>query len=83
VTKTAPGSLRVAFTAPANNGAAITRYNVACTSAYGGVSGAKSAAAGPIVVTTLTTGKIYTCTVSATNARGTGRASIASAAVTA
>jgi hypothetical protein len=83
VTKVASGSLRVTFTAPANNGAAITKYTVACTSSNSGVAGTKTGTASPITVTALTAGKTYSCTVKATNSRGTGPASASSTAVTA
>ena len=71
------GPLTVTFTAGANNGAAITGYTATCTSSNGGVTGTQSGAASPITVTGLTTAKTYTCTVVATNARGTGLASAA------
>jgi hypothetical protein len=78
VTRIAAHTLRVTFTAPANNGAPITRYTATCSSPNGGASKAKSGKASPIVVTGLTAGKTYTCTVRATNSRGTGPASRAS-----
>jgi len=68
----------VSFTAPANNGSAITGYTV--TSSPGGFTGA--GASSPVTVTGLTNGTSYTFTVTATNAVGTGAASLASAAVT-
>ena len=72
IVKTAAGSLKVSFTAPAANGAAITSYTATCTSSNGGVTRSKSAASSPITVTTLSAGKTYTCTVRATNSRGAG-----------
>lgn len=73
------GTISVAFTAPASNGgAAITAYNASCTSSDGGAAGAGSGAASPIVVSGVTSGKTYTCTVTATNSVGTGAASAAS-----
>jgi len=72
--------LTVSFTAPNNGGSAITDYGASCTSSNGGTAGAASGAASPIVVAGLTNGKSYTCTVTATNANGTGPASLASAA---
>jgi len=45
------------FRAPANNGAAISRYNATCTSSNGGVTETKTGAVGPIKVTALTAGK--------------------------
>jgi hypothetical protein len=81
--KTAAGQIKVTFTAGANNGSAITSFTATCTSSTGGVSGTNSASVGPITVTGLTATESYTCTVTATNARGTGLASSASAVVTA
>ena len=88
VMKVASGSLRVAFAAPANDGATIIRYVVACASSNGGVTRDKTAKAplspgAPVMVTGLTSGKNYACTVKATNGRGTGPASRPSATVVA
>jgi len=81
-TTTATGSLTVSFTAPASNGgSAITSYTATCTSSDGGVTKTgvvSGAAAAPITVASATTGKSYTCTVKATNARGAGGASAVS-----
>ncbi len=69
----------VAFTAPiSNGGSAITGYTV--TSSPGSLTG--TGASSPIAVTGLTNGTAYTFTVTATNAAGTGLASVASNAVT-
>ncbi len=81
--KIASGQLKVSFTAGANNGSTITSFTATCSSSNGGVTRSQSAAAGPITVTTLTAGKLYTCVVAAANARGTGPPSAASSAVTA
>ncbi len=84
-TTTATGSLIVTFTLGADNGSAITSQIAKCTSSNGGVtetgthSGASAAA---ITVASLTTGKTYTCTVTATNPRGTSLASAPSPSVT-
>ena len=73
--------LSVAFVAPANGGSAITGYTAICTSSDGGVAGGNSGATSPIVVMTpLTNGKPYTCTVHATNVRRCGPESAASTA---
>ena len=62
-----------AFTAPGDGGNAITSYTANCVSSNGGTAGSASGATSPIVVGTLTNGKSYTCTVTATNTNGAGR----------
>ena len=83
VVKVANGQLKVSFTAGANNGASITSFTATCRSSNGGVVGSKTGPASPITVTGLTTAKTYTCTVTATNARGPGLASTPSATIVA
>jgi flagellar hook assembly protein FlgD/PKD repeat protein len=83
VVKSVSGSLAVTFAAPVNNGAAITGYTATCTSTNSGVTKTKTGTASPLTVTGLSAGKAYTCTVVATNSRGTGPPSPTSAAVTA
>jgi hypothetical protein len=68
----------IAFTPPASNGgAAITSYTATCTPGNISANGTGS----PIVVTGLTNGTAYSCSVRATNSAGTGAAS-ATVAVT-
>jgi predicted RNA-binding protein with TRAM domain len=81
--KIAAGQLRVTFTAGANNGAAVSSFTATCASSNGGATSSRTGAGSPITVTGLTTGKAYTCTVNATNSRGAGLASAASATVNA
>jgi hypothetical protein len=57
------------------NGAKITRYTATCTSSNHGVARSKAGKKSPILVTGLTRGKKYACTVKATNSRGAGPAS--------
>lgn len=68
------GTASVAFTAPASNGgSAITAYTATC-----GGSGASKTASGPaspLLVTGLTNGVAYTCSVKAANAQGSSLAS--------
>src|SRR5262249_10282435 len=69
-----PGNAQasIAFTAPASNGgSAITSYKATCNP--GAITG--TSAASPVVVTGLTGGTAYSCSVTATNAAGTGPAS--------
>jgi large repetitive protein len=82
VTRVAKGTLRIAFNAPANNGAPITSYTARCSSSDHGAPGVKSGKADPLTVSRLTAGKTYTCTVTATNSRGPGPASPKSRPVT-
>jgi len=79
--KTSPGTLNVAFAEPSTNGAKIKTFTATCTSHNGGVTRIASNNHNPIAVSGLTPGKTYTCTVRATNSRGTGPASTASSAV--
>jgi hypothetical protein len=81
--KVANGQLKVSFTPGANNGSGITSFTATCTSSNGGGPGTATGAASPLTVTSLTTTKTYTCTVKATNARGSSLASTPSAAVVA
>jgi large repetitive protein len=84
-TTTTTGALTVSYAAPASNGgSAITHYNATCSSTNGGVAKTGThtgASAAAITVTGVTTGKAYRCSVTATNAKGTGSASSSSAAV--
>ena len=58
---------------PASNGSPITSYVVVCTGGF--VPVAVAGPSSPIVVTGLTNGTIYVCTVTANNAIGSGPAS--------
>ena len=51
------------------------KYTATCTSSNGGVTKSVAGTGSPISVTGLTTGKTYTCTVKAHNARGYGLSS--------
>jgi virginiamycin B lyase len=75
ITKVAANTLEVSFAIPVNNGASITRYTAICTSSNLGATKSTAARTGPLTVTALTAGKIYTCAVTATNSRGTSRPS--------
>ncbi|MBL8514006.1 MAG: hypothetical protein JNJ55_08430 [Betaproteobacteria bacterium] len=70
------GEALIAFTPPAfNGGAAITGYTAACVAGMQNVTA--SGAGSPINVQGLSNGTLYACTVAATNAQGTGAASMA------
>ena len=78
ITAVKPGfhSVTVSFTKPdSNGGAKITNYRVVCTSRDKRVKAANEGPKSPIKVSGLTTGKTYTCTVSAKNKVGRGPAS--------
>ena len=62
--------ITVSFTAPPDNGSPIRSYTASCTSTTG-VPGSNTGAVSPILITVLTNGAGYTCTVTATNAFGT------------
>ena len=71
----APGNAQivVTFAAPADNGSPITGYTATChRRRHAGTGSITGATASPITVTGLTNGHTYTCTVTATNAIGTG-----------
>jgi hypothetical protein len=78
------GSISVALSAPANNGgSAIISYTASCVSSNGGAAGSASGPSSPIVVSALTNGKTYMCSVTATNGVGQSGASAATAALVA
>jgi hypothetical protein len=74
-------SITVTFSPPFDNGTPITSYTATCVSSNGGAPAAQSGAGSPITVAGLSNGRIYTCSVTATSAVGTGPPSPASAAV--
>jgi len=74
-------SLLVTFGPSVGNGAPITKYTVVCTSSTGGATQTMNTLSTSIEFKTPTRRQTYTCTVSATNARGTGPTSSPSNAV--
>jgi len=71
--------ITVSFTAPSDNGGAtITDYKVTC----GAVTESGTQTTSPVVVTGLTNGTAYTCTVKATNSAGDSAASSVSNSAT-
>jgi titin len=86
-TRTSSGTLRVTFSAPANNGATITSYTARCSSSNGGAAKSQTknatstSSSQQVTISGLTSGKTYTCVVKATNSRGTGPVSTATAPV--
>jgi titin len=72
-----PNNASVAFTVT-NNGDAITGVLVTCTSSNAGATKTGSGTTSPVLVSALTNGKTYTCTMTATNTFGTSAASAAS-----
>jgi len=72
VTRTT-GRASVAFAAPYDDGgSAVVSYEATCTSFNGGVTRSATGAGSPILVTSLTSGAGYRCTVQASNALGSG-----------
>lgn len=68
------GSASIVFSAPANSGSStISTYTATCTG--GSNTKTASGAASPLTVSNLTNGISYSCSVTATNAAGTGAAS--------
>ena len=63
-------SATVTFTPGNPGGGPILGFSVSCDSSDGGIDGAATGAASPIVVSGLTNGKTYSCTVFAQNAFG-------------
>ena len=81
-TSVATGSLTVSYAMPASaNGSAVTSFRATCTSSNGGATNSgvhNGATPAPITVAALTTGRRYTCSVAASNARGAGPSSTSS-----
>ncbi len=76
VATTGNGKIVIAFSAPNDNGGLrITGYSANCTAGSSVVTG--SAVISPVEVSNLTNGTTYSCTVSASNASGTGTPSTA------
>ena len=67
----------VAFAVPSTGGVGISSYTVICNGSFS-ASGSSS----PIIVTGLSNGSSYSCTVTAANSAGSGEASAASASFT-
>jgi hypothetical protein len=67
-------SVTLSLLAPSGNGKPITRYTALCTSSNGGAKRGSASIGGQIVVTNMSLGALYTCTVAASNARGVGPA---------
>jgi hypothetical protein len=80
--KTGSGQLSVSFVPGSDNGSPAYDFIASCTTA-GGVNQTAFGSASPVVVTALTAGKSYTCTVLGVNLRGFGASSAASPAVVA
>ena len=75
------GSASIAFAAGGTGGSPITGFTASCVPAAGGSAVTGTGVASPIAVSGLANGVAYNCSVTATNAVGTGTAS-ATASVT-
>lgn len=70
------GSISLAFTAPTDTGgSAITRYDATCTA--GSTSRTGTGSSSPVVVSGLSNGTAYSCSLKASNSVGTSAASAA------
>ena len=67
-------ALTISLLAPPGNGKPISYYTARCTSTNGGALRGTQTFAGSIVIKNLSLGATYTCTITATNARGAGAA---------
>ena len=67
-------ALTLSLLAPSGNGKPVTRYAAVCTSTNGGAKRGSASGIAQLVVTNLSLGASYTCTVTASNARGVGGA---------
>jgi hypothetical protein len=76
-------TIQVVYTTPASDGGSpITGYRATCTSSNGGVTRSSSySLSQPLVLTSLSSGRTYTCTVMARNAVGTSTGSAVSMSV--
>jgi len=72
VVRVAKGALKFVLHPARGNGAPVTDYTVTCRTANGRLRRSKTAKKGPITISKLAPGKTYTCTVTASNRRGTG-----------
>lgn len=71
VSEATTSSVKVSFTpASDDGGSVVTSFTATCTSSNGGDEATASTSSSPVQVTGLTTGKIYTCSVVATNGIG-------------
>ena len=70
-------SIRVTFSAPTSDGGSPVLTYVASCSAAGASTLTATGASSPLSVTGLTNGTSYTCSVAATNSKGTGAAAVA------
>ncbi|HEV7525532.1 MAG TPA: fibronectin type III domain-containing protein [Acidimicrobiia bacterium] len=75
------GRIVVTFVAPSSGGSAITSFTAQCVSSNGGTARTVVGVSSPILVTGLTNGRTYTCSVFASNTNGAGLASPVSLAV--
>jgi titin len=75
------GQIVVRFARPLSHGTAITSYTATCTSSNGGTRRLQAGKSSPVTVKGVTNGRIYTCTVFATNGVGAGPPSPASVAL--
>jgi large repetitive protein len=71
------GDIEVRFNPPSNNGAVITSYTLRCVSSNGGSTRTDTDTSSPLRTSLDGNGKIYSCTVTATNSVGVSAPSTA------
>jgi hypothetical protein len=76
-----PNGVAIAVQAGASNGSAVISFRARCTSTNGGLPGNPLQIVSPIIVSSLTPGATYTCSVSANNLRGEGPARVSAPAI--
>jgi hypothetical protein len=80
VTSVSGGNEKITVVFDASTGV-ITDYTASCTSSNGGKTGTVTGSSSPLVVTGLSNGKNYTCTVTANGPGGSSPSSLASSVV--
>jgi hypothetical protein len=81
ITSVTGGNRQISVAFVAGGGGAAVTYTATCTSSTGGASGSVTGGLSPLIVTGLTNGTSYACTVTAVNSSGSSSPSSASGVV--